>query len=365
MWKLFFLLILTLHGLIHFFGFLKAFSLAEISQLTQEISKPLGIVWLLTMFLMFFVGILVINNKHWVWIPAFIAVVISQILIIVSWQDAKYGTIPNLIIFIFAIFSCATWNFSSQVEKEVGLLLAKSNQTDIPIVNEQMLSPLPTPVKRWLNHVGVIGKEEIQSAYYEQIGQMKLKPDQKAWSSAKIEQYVTVDAPGFLWKVDMKMNSFFNVAGRDKLQQGKALMTIKIGSLIPVVNIENNKKTNQSTMQRYLMELPWYPSAALSPYITWEEVDQNTAKATMNYQGITGIVTFYFDESGDVAKVSAMRYQDVNEDSKLVECIAEAKAYRDMDGIRIPVKMNVTWQMDEGPFTWYKLEVIKVKFNLN
>lgn len=363
MLKLIFLIILVLHGLIHLVGFVKAFGLAEIGQMTQVISKPLGLGWLLALFLMLMVGVLVVNSKQWVWIPALIAVVISQILIIVSWQDAKYGTIPNLIIFIFAIFSFAAWDFNTQIDKEVDFLLSESKQAGTKIVNEQMLSPLPSPVKRWLNHVGIIGKEEIQSVYFEQIGQMKLKPDQKAWSPAKVEQYVRIDSPSFLWKVNMKMNSFLNVAGRDKFQQGKAVMTIKIGSLLPVVNVQNNEKTNQSAMQRFLMELPWYPSAALSPYITWEEIDQNTAKATMNYQGSIGTATFFFDESGDFVKVSAMRYKDANEDSKLVECIGEAKAYREMDGIRIPAKLNVTWQLDDGPFTWYKLEVLKVRYN--
>lgn len=363
MWKLIILIILVLHGLLHLFGFVKAFGWAEMNQLTQEISKPLGLVWLLAVFLMLMVGVLVIKRKQWVWIPASIMVVISQILIFVSWQDAKYGTIPNVIIFIFAIFSFAAWDFNSKIDKEVDFLLSQSKHVNSKIVNEQMLSPLPSPVKSWLNHVGIIGKEEIHSAYFEQTGQMKLRPDQKAWSPAKVEQYVTIDSPGFLWKVNMKMNSFLNVAGRDKFQHGKAALTIKIGSLIPVVNVENNEKTNQSTIQRFLMELPCFPSAALSPYIKWEEVDQNTAKATMNYQGIVGKANFFFDESGDFVKVIAMRYKDANEDSKLVECIGEAKAYRVMDGIRIPAKLNVTWQLEDGPFTWYKLEVLKAKYN--
>lgn len=82
--------------------------------------------------------------------------------------------------------------------------------------------------------MGIIGKKEIQSAYFEQFGQMKLRPDQIVWSPAKVEQYVTIDSPGFLWKVNMKMNSFLNVVGRDLFQQGKAAMTIKIASLLPV-----------------------------------------------------------------------------------------------------------------------------------
>lgn len=354
--------ILFLHGLIHLMGFVKAFGLADLNELKLSISKPLGLVWLFAALLLMLVGTFVLLNKQWGWIPAIIAVTASQILIILSWQDAKFGTIPNLIIMIFAIFIFAAWNFNNQIDKELNSILSQAKGVERKIVNEQRLAPLPSPVQRWLKHSGVVGKEEIQTAYFKQKGQMKLQPDQKEWAPAKIDQYVTTNSPGFLWKVNMKMFSLLDIAGRDKFQQGNAAMTIKIGSLIPVVNTTNNQKTNQSTMQRFLMELPWYPSAALSPYITWKEVDQNTVIATMNDQGVKGSATFYFDSEGEFLKVSAMRYKDSDEKAKLVECIGEAKAYRVVDGIRIPTKMNITWILDDGPFTWYKLEILKAEY---
>lgn len=355
--------IVLVHGLIHVMGFVKAFGLAEMNQLKLTISKPLGLVWLFAALLCMLVGIFVLLNKQWVWIPAIIAVAASQVLIILSWQDAKFGTIPNLIIMIFAIFIFSAWNFNTQIDKELDSILLQAKGGDRKIVNEQMLAPLPSSVQKWLKQSGVVGREEIQTAHFKQKGQMKLQPDQKGWAPAKVDQYVTTISPGFLWKVNMKMYSVLDIAGRDKFQQGNAAMTIKIGSLFPVVNTTNNEKTNQSTMQRFLMELPWYPSAALSPYITWEEVDENTAIATMNYQGVEGSATFYFNQAGEFLKVSAMRYKDSDEKAKLVECIGEAKAYRVVDGIRIPTKMNVTWILDDGPFTWYKLEILKAEYN--
>lgn len=46
--RLIFVVILIVHGLIHLLGFLKAFELANISELTQSITRPLGILWLIT-----------------------------------------------------------------------------------------------------------------------------------------------------------------------------------------------------------------------------------------------------------------------------------------------------------------------------
>ncbi len=44
--KLAFTLLLVVHGLIHSMGFLKAFGLAQLPQLTLPISRPLGVLWL-------------------------------------------------------------------------------------------------------------------------------------------------------------------------------------------------------------------------------------------------------------------------------------------------------------------------------
>lgn len=101
--KYLFLFLLLGHGLVHALGFLKAFELFEISQLTQFISKPVGLVWgLATVLFVTSMTLYYLKDAQWaLW--AIIAVVISQTLIGMTWQDAKFGTIVNLIILMAAM----------------------------------------------------------------------------------------------------------------------------------------------------------------------------------------------------------------------------------------------------------------------
>lgn len=93
---LFFLLIVV-HGLIHVMGFAKAFRYAEISQLTQPISRTAGACWLLCAFTFAAAGgLFLLKPASWWWI-ALPAIVLSQALIFASWGDAKFGTAANLI----------------------------------------------------------------------------------------------------------------------------------------------------------------------------------------------------------------------------------------------------------------------------
>jgi hypothetical protein len=103
MFNFIFIFIMSVHGLIHFMGFAKAFGFGNINQLSQEISKPIGLVWLLVALLFVLATVLSITQKDFWTYFAFIAAVLSQILIVYSWQDAKFGTIPNILILAVVI----------------------------------------------------------------------------------------------------------------------------------------------------------------------------------------------------------------------------------------------------------------------
>jgi len=268
-----------------------------------------------------------------------------------------------IIILLTSLIGYAMWIFNRQISREINNILSQVETDNKEVIREDMLDKLPLPVQKWLKNCGIIGKEKIQTMYLKQTGFMKLKPDQTEWTKAEAEQYIVTDKPAFLWKVKMKMMPLINVFGRDLFQDGHGQMQIKIASLIPVVSISNNEKANQSTLQRYLLELPWYPSAAISPYITWEGIDDYTAKATMSYQGVTGSATYYFNEQGDFIKCSAQRYKDTDENAKLLECIGQVTGYDVVDGIKIPNQLDISWVLDDEIFTWYKLKIYDIRYN--
>lgn len=103
--KILFLFIVAVHGLIHLMGFAKAFKYAELEQLTQPISKSLGLIWLAATILLMATIPFYLLKKDWWWIVALAAIVTSQLVIFFSWQDAKFGTIANVIIFLIVLIN--------------------------------------------------------------------------------------------------------------------------------------------------------------------------------------------------------------------------------------------------------------------
>lgn len=107
MTKAIFLFVTVIHGLIHLRGFVKAYDLASVEQLTEDISKTTGIFWLLASVLFLVTVFLYFTQNEIWWIVGSAAVIISQVLIILSWSDAKAGTIANIIIAIPIIMAVA------------------------------------------------------------------------------------------------------------------------------------------------------------------------------------------------------------------------------------------------------------------
>lgn len=96
--------LLLIHGLIHVMGFLKAFGHAELPQLKGDISKPWGVAWLLATLLLIGCAVLVLGGwspwRPWV----VLALLVSQAVIVRAWQDAKAGTVANLLL-LASLFS--------------------------------------------------------------------------------------------------------------------------------------------------------------------------------------------------------------------------------------------------------------------
>lgn len=255
------------------------------------------------------------------------------------------------------------FGFDRKVSQEINQMFSKAKIKEASVIRTEDIAQLPGPVQKWLTNSGIIGKREIKAVRLKQKALLKMKHDQEKWQKASAEQYFTTEQPAFIWKADMKMMPLIKVKGRDKFSEGKGEMLMKVLGLIPVVNQRHNEKINSGALQRYLAEIVWFPSAALSPYITWKKVDDHSAKAVMNYKGTTGSGTFTFDEKGKLIKFSAQRYMGGDEDAELKEWIITVQETRLPSGIRIPVKLEVTWKLEEGDWTWLKIDITNIEYN--
>jgi hypothetical protein len=104
--------VMILHGTIHSLGFIKAFRVAELSQLSHPIPKLYGVLWLLAGLLFIFAAILFSIERQWWWMLSVTSVVISQYLIVNDWEEAKFGTVANVIVLLASIIGFIVWTMA-------------------------------------------------------------------------------------------------------------------------------------------------------------------------------------------------------------------------------------------------------------
>lgn len=253
-------------------------------------------------------------------------------------------------------------SFKQKIKEETLLVLGNASAQKSELLTEKEIIHLPAPIQNWLKVSGAVGKEKARIVALKQSFLMKLKPEQKKWKQAITQQFFNAENPAFIWTVRMKMAPFVSVLGRDKFMDGKGEMQMMLNGLFNLGK-ETGEKMDEGTLQRYLGETVWFPSGMVSPHISWEELNAHSARATMNYKGTTGSGTFYFTKEGLFEKFIAMRFYGNASDARRYEWIITAQKHAEFNGIKIPSKMEATWMLESGPWTWLKLEIAEVDYN--
>jgi hypothetical protein len=367
--KYIFAILIILHALLHLLGFVKEFKLAQVSQisgdtllgLSDTAKRITGAVWLVAC-LSFLVtaGQYLRGNDSW-WLWAVVSIILSQALIILYWHDAKAGTIANIIILAVATFGYGQYSFNRMVDTEADKIITTSHSAQ-KVVTEEMIQALPAPVQRWMRNSGVVGEPLPYNLRLKQTGKMRTAPSQP-WIELEAEQYFNIEEPAFVWQVHTSMKGM-PVNGRDKYVDGKGSMLITASGLIRIVDA-SGMEINQGSMLRYMGEVCWFPAAALSKYISWEEIDEHHAKMIMEYGGLKAEGVCTIDDKGRLTRFDAKRYMGSGKDAGLNDWYAECQEWKEMDGIVIPVKGNVNWKLPEGPFDYYHYAITDLEYNID
>lgn len=213
---------------------------------------------------------------------------------------------------------------------------------------------LPKPMKRYFKYALSENQSYISYLRLKHTGFFKIFPDQD-WKPIQGEEYFTTQKPGFVWFG--KLKSF---VATDLYVNGEDNLKVKLFSMIPIVD-EKGATITQGEMLRWLGEAPWYPTALLpSDKIRWESIDDQSAKVILKDGNLTGEGVFHFNEKGQMIKFSAKRYYE----DQLEDLTGFYDDYKNVNGMNIPSKVRVEWNLDSGNYSYAKFNVQTFEFNI-
>jgi hypothetical protein len=168
-------------------GFSKAFDYGTWPLLIRDISKPMGILRFAAGLLFILATVLYLSKKDsWV-IISLIALFLSQLLIINNWQEAKFGTIANVLIFIVVVLGLFQIKFKNTYKDEVKSEMSQSQILQTSKLTESEIAFLPHSVKKYLRYTGAVGKPKVNNFKASFSGKIR-KDNKSAWMKLNSEQ---------------------------------------------------------------------------------------------------------------------------------------------------------------------------------
>lgn len=148
MLRLLLVVLLIVHGMIHFTGLMRAFLPSPLTSFRTYLNKVTGIEWAIAGTLFIVSGVLLgLGNERW-WMVAGIALVFSQLLIFFNWQDARLGTVANVILALAVYFGAALWDFHERYDPAVNRTSEHAEVLHGQRTTEQDITALPLPLSR-------------------------------------------------------------------------------------------------------------------------------------------------------------------------------------------------------------------------
>ncbi len=360
-----FAILLVIHGLIHLLGAAKTFGWADLPQLTQPISATSGALWLLSALLFIATAVsLFVWPRGW-WAIGVCAVVVSMLVIVPSWTDAKVGALANAVILVglaFGFLSQGPFSLRAEYDRDVESHVSV-NPPAAPITDAD-LAHLPASVQRYLRLAGVVGRPRVHNFRVRMHGRIR-DGRQGRWMPFAAEQHNVVDPPARLFYLTASMLTI-PVQGYHRYVGSSASMRVKAAALVPVAMAAGPEMTQGETVTLFNDMSIMAPATLIDPAIAWETVDGRTARARFTNAGHAIQAVLSFNDGGELTDfVSDDRYQTSSDGTmRRLRWSTPIRGRRTYGAMRLPSGGEGRWHDAEGGYAYIDLTIDDVQYNV-
>lgn len=226
------------------------------------------------------------------------------------------------------------------------------------------LDGLPAPVARYFAFALTPGAPLARRATVRHEGEFAITPD--AWHPFASVEHFAAGPPGFVWDARIRVAPLVTVRVRDSYLDGEGAMIARAAAIVPIANERGTQAMAEASLQRYLAEAPWLPTALLpSAGVAWMALDDSTARATLTDRGVTVSVDFHFGAGGEIVRTSAVRNRDVGGTSVPTLWVGAHHDYRRVHGMMVPREGEVGWVLpDRSWLPYWRGRIVDVEYDV-
>ncbi len=224
-----------------------------------------------------------------------------------------------------------------------------------------IVANLPEPAQRFFNFTISSGTPLYTVAEIEMGGRFSLGSQEEP-EYRRMQAHQILAAPyGFVWRLNLP--GIIPISGSDSGRWTR----FRILGFIPVARMGGNSDHAQSAYGRYIAEAAFWAPASILPNegVSWEGVDENTARVTVTHGELSQAVNITVNADGKPTQVSFMRWSNANPEKtyRLQPFGGTLSDFRLVEGFKLPYKVEAGNMFDTNEyFPFFKAEVEAIRF---
>lgn len=280
-----------------------------------------------------------------------------------QFRAMKIAILTLVILLVLALAGLFLWRFLDHWSDraEAHRLLAKQSANP-PLFSIDLVQDLPDPARRYFLFAIKEGTPLFKVARISMQGQFAMgSKDSPNYVPMTAEQ-VLAAPQGFIWKMSAGKGAT-RLSGSDSARWTR----FWLAGLIPVARMGGEPDHTLSGFGRYVAEAVfWTPAAMLpGPGVSWEAVDQDTARVTVEHDGLRQSVDVTVDENGRPVRVVFERWSNANEEAiyRFQPFGGNLSVFQEFEGFRVPTHVEAgNLYGTEGYFPFFIADVTGIRF---
>ena len=251
-------------------------------------------------------------------------------------------------------------------QARVDQLNLPTDSVDTAPVSEEDVAALPSPARRYLRFMGVVGRPRDWSFRARFVGEFRQRPGQK-FMPCEAWQYNTSLVPARIYYMRIDFAGVLPMFGVDVYQAGHGRMHGKVLGLITVAD-GSGPEFDLSELTTYVNDaLMFAPSMLLTPAVTWTAVDDYSFDVRMSDRRISATSRVFVDEQGRMVDFSTTdRWAALPAGLTRARWATPIDGWQEHDGRWLPTGGRANWHFDTGEFEYVRGRFVpaSVEFNV-
>lgn len=353
-------LLTVVHGLLHLLG--AAAGLGWTDDAAVLVAPGAGVLWLVAAVVLAASGVGLLTGRRLWWMLGAAAVVLSQALILTSWQDAWAGTVANVLLLVAVLHGwCAEGPSSRRARFRRGVRAALAAPPSTDRLTDADLTHLPVQVAEYIRRTGAVGRPRVTRIVAQLHGRIRSGPDQP-WMPFTGEQVSTYGAEvSRRFRIQATMRGL-PVDVVHVLVGGHATMQAAVCSVVPVVDAAGPEMDRAETVTLFNDLCVLAPAALADAPVGWEVTPDGRVLGHYTNGGHTVTAELVFDADGDLLDfVSDDRLRSSADGRAFtpMRWSTPLTGYRELRGRRLSTVGKAVWHAPdpEGTFAYLKFHL--------